>query len=213
MSQTATRWWWVRHAPVVGHDGKIYGRSDVECDTSDETAFDALADMLPSDALWVTSNLKRTIHTAEAILAAGDLTPRHRLADPDLAEQSFGDWQGKKSWDELIADDDPECRAFWKDPANTRTPGGESFADQMVRCGAAIARLLDEHAGGDIVAVTHGGTIRAAIAIALNAPPEQVMNFRFANLSVTRLTHFEGDPIATWRIDAVNIPPHHAVRA
>ena len=30
-----TRWWWIRHAPVVGTHGKVYGQMDVDCDVSD----------------------------------------------------------------------------------------------------------------------------------------------------------------------------------
>src|SRR5580698_6592435 len=32
---TATRWWWVRHAPVRDDGGCIYGQKDMTCDTSD----------------------------------------------------------------------------------------------------------------------------------------------------------------------------------
>ena len=29
---TVTRWWFVRHAPVPGMQGRLYGSSDVACD-------------------------------------------------------------------------------------------------------------------------------------------------------------------------------------
>ena len=38
-----TRWWWVRHAPVVGFDGRFYGGADVDCDVSDTASFENLA--------------------------------------------------------------------------------------------------------------------------------------------------------------------------
>ena len=34
-----TRWWWVRHAPVIGVNGRIYGQDDLEADTSDAARF------------------------------------------------------------------------------------------------------------------------------------------------------------------------------
>ena len=40
----ATRWWWVRHAPVREDDGCIYGQKDLGCDTSDRVVFDACRD-------------------------------------------------------------------------------------------------------------------------------------------------------------------------
>ena len=62
----ATRWWWVRHAPVPD-DGRIYGQSDLDCDCTDAGVFAALADELPRDAVWVTSQLKRTRQTAKDV--------------------------------------------------------------------------------------------------------------------------------------------------
>uniref|UniRef100_UPI0035B08C55 hypothetical protein n=1 Tax=Zoogloea sp. TaxID=49181 RepID=UPI0035B08C55 len=57
---TVTRWWWVRHAPVRVNDGRIYGQTDHPCDWSDRPLFEALAQRLPDDAIWVTSTLLRT---------------------------------------------------------------------------------------------------------------------------------------------------------
>jgi broad specificity phosphatase PhoE len=207
MSQPTTTWWWIRHAPVVGHNGKIYGQGDVDCDVSDAAAFAALAAKLPRNAVWATSHLKRAILTADTLLDAADLAPRHRIVEPDFAEQHFGDWQFRWTWDELIANGAPECREFWKDPANNAPPGGESQADVLTRGGKAIGRLLASHGGGDIVAVAHAGTIRAALATALGANATQMLGFRLANLSLTKIVHFEGDPLNAWRVDAVNLPP------
>jgi hypothetical protein len=38
----ATRWWWVRHAPVREDGGCIYGQNDLGCDTSDRVVFEAV---------------------------------------------------------------------------------------------------------------------------------------------------------------------------
>ena len=34
---TVTSWWWVRHAPVTSHHGRLYGQSDVLADGLDST--------------------------------------------------------------------------------------------------------------------------------------------------------------------------------
>ena len=65
----ATRWWWVRHAPVREDNGCIYGQKDLGCDTSDRVVFEAVGKILPRDAVWVASNLRRTHETARAIWA------------------------------------------------------------------------------------------------------------------------------------------------
>ena len=49
-----TRWHIVRHAPVDNPEGRIYGASDKPANTSDITAFQALARPLPTGAVSVT---------------------------------------------------------------------------------------------------------------------------------------------------------------
>ena len=205
---TATRWWWVRHAPVVGYDGRLYGQTDVPCDTSDSDSFRALAAALPGDAVWVISHLSRTQRTAAAIAAAGLETPPP-LVEPDLAEQFFGDWQGL-TWDEMQAADADAFEVFWQEPAGNAPPGGESFAAVIERTAAVVERLTALHAGRDIVAVTHGGTIRAALAMALDLTPAKGLALTVDTLSLTRIDHVTGGFLrghgGAWRVSAMNVP-------
>lgn len=66
-----THWWWIRHAPVPDN-ARIYGQNDVDSDVSDEVVFRAVANEIPKNAVWITSNLNRTVQTANAIIAAMD---------------------------------------------------------------------------------------------------------------------------------------------
>lgn len=205
-----TRWWWVRHAPVPSVVGTIYGGNDVPCDVSDRDSFRALAQALPADALWLTSHLSRTHKTAQAIREEGLDFPAP-IAEEHLGEQSFGDWQGS-TWDEMEASDPDAFATFWETPARSRPPGGESFADQIDRVSGVIERYTESHAGQDIVAVTHGGTIRAAMAHSLGLTPEGGMSFTVSTLSVTCLEHVSGGLLrgrgGAWRVVRVNTPPH-----
>jgi broad specificity phosphatase PhoE len=205
-SATLTRWWWIRHAPVPD-GGRIYGQSDLSCDCSDPETFVRLAAALPANAVWVTSHLVRTTQTAEAILAAD----RAKFAGvalnavPELAEQHLGEWQGldRKAF---FAERRVGTHALWFGPAEERAPGGESFADLVDRVAPAIALLNVEHRGRDIVAVTHGGTIRVALGLALGLPPQGALAFATDNCSLTRLDHLatgDGRP-GLWRVVAVN---------
>ena len=112
MTQITTSFWWVRHAPVA-HGGRIYGQTDLSCDCSETALFTGLAEKLPHNAIWVTSNLRRTQETAAAIVCAGLPGPR-RIPGPDavilseLAEQDFGEWQGL-TYEEL---EESPCRRF-----------------------------------------------------------------------------------------------------
>ncbi len=205
MSRATTRWWWVRHAPVIGHDGVVYGNSEVSCDTSDTATFGALAARLPEGAVWVASNLSRTQKTAQALAAAFDgVAPL--LVEPALAEQNFGDWHGR-SYADLKRSGEVAYHEFWLAPAHHVPPGGESFAHVIERVAGAVARLTDTHAGRDIVAVAHGGSIRAALAVALGLEPDSALAFQLGNLSLTRIDHVTGPgPGGNWRIVGVNQP-------
>ncbi len=206
---TVTRWWWVRHAPVPTGQGMVYGQMDLDADCTGAPSFQALAAYLPADAILLTSDLKRTAQTADAIRAAG-LTMPPAIVEPALREQSFGDWQGM-THDEFTALGDTVPHRHWRAPAFMRAPNGESFADLVARVAPAIIRLSAAHKGADIVAVAHGGTIRAAMALALNLDPERALAFSTVNLGVTRLDHItdlaEG---AAWRIAGVNLNPQFA---
>ncbi len=196
---TTTRWWWVRHAPVAWGGVYIYGHTDLACDCSDVAAFAALAARLPVPAVVVCSHLRRTHQTLAALTAAG-WTATAPLVEPAFAEQAFGAWEGL-IWDELRADS--YAMAFWAAPFTAHPPGGESFLDVAVRVRTAVARLLRTHTGHDIVALAHAGSIRAALALALDLTPEQAHAIAFDHLSITRLEH-DG---ATWKVREVNAIP------
>ena len=203
-----TRWWWVRHAPVTELEDRLYGQIDVACDTSDRERLAALAALLPAEAVWVTSHLKRTIETARALREAG-AEASAPIVERDLAEQSFGRWQGL-TWDEMEAAEPEAFAAFWKEPGSNAPPGGESFADVMTRCRRVIERLTGEHPGRDIVAVAHGGSIRAAVTVAFGLPPVRGLTITIDTLSLTRVEHVEWGLLrgrgGVWRVVGLNVP-------
>jgi len=199
-----TRWWWIRHAPVTSHAGRIYGQLDVEADfTNSATTLDEFAALLPEDPVLITSDLKRAVTTAGAIAEAG-ASWRQTEREPEFREQHFGDWQGLSS-EEFVTIRDKLPHSGWLAPAFERPPNGESFADVIGRVVPAIIRHTSQHAGADIVAVAHGGSIRAALSYALGLDPESALSFSLENLSLTRLDHIETkDDSGVWRIVCVN---------
>jgi alpha-ribazole phosphatase len=216
-----TRWWWVRHAPVPGAPGRIFGQQDVGCDVSDAAAFRALAQILPDDGCWVVTPLSRTRQTmamlSAAIVEAGRPPPPQPIVEPGFAEQHFGAWQGL-TWSAMQDHDPTAYAAFWADPTGSAPPGGESFAALMIRTADAIEQLCKRYGGRDIIAVAHGGTVRAAVAYALGLAPPAAMAIVVDNLSLTRLTLVPGGVLsqggaAAWRIEGGNqtyggwIPP------
>jgi alpha-ribazole phosphatase len=202
-----TSWWWIRHAPVRADEGRIYGQTDLSCDCSDARAFSGLAALLPRKAIWLTSHLSRTHQTAQAIWAAGNFEPTPEFQqDKGLAEQHLGDWQGLDRR-EFLMNREQEPDSFWYASAEERAPNGESFLDLLARVGTAIERTTKSHRGSDIIAVAHGGTIRAAIAIALGLKPRGGFAFMIDNCSLTRLDHYQGKKRSGWRVKAINHRP------
>jgi alpha-ribazole phosphatase len=202
VTDRVTRWWLVRHAPAINPGGLIYGQGEIEVDCSDRMALETLARLLPPDPVRMVTPLARTRTTAEALWGIQDCA-----VEPALLEQSFGEWQGL-SHDALAALGDDRVSAFWQAPATATPPGGESFADVVTRVASALERRSAEFRGRDIVAVCHGGAIRAALAVALGLHPAQALAFQIDPLSLTRLDHIPlPDEPAVWRVVTVNRAP------
>lgn len=186
--------------------GRIYGQRDLSCDCSDARVFRAVASQLPSDAVWVASHLKRTHETAKAIWdASGERQPDLEQIR-DLAEQDLGDWQGLDRA-AFFAERPINPASYWFAPADERAPGGESFDDLARRVGDAVEKLTARFAGRDIVAVSHGGPIKAALALALGVEPRHGLAFGVDNCSLTRLDHLSGASGDGWRVALVNHQP------
>ena len=203
---TETRFWLIRHALVEENArAMLYGIMDVPlCETTLEAQgpmYTALARRLPRAAAWKVTPLSRTVRTARAIFAAG-YPEQELVVEPDLIEQSLGEWQGLPHAElppRLALTKHP----FWPLAGDEKPPGGESMVEVIARTAAALERLARAHAGQDVVIVSHGGTIRAAVAHGLGIHPDNALNLAIHNLSLTCLErHLEG-----WRVVCVNEVP------
>lgn len=200
-----TRWWWIRHAPVINPEGRIYGQLDMDADFSNSDQFGRLADILPRDSVWITTTLQRARKTAQKL--AAKITPEPEISEDDtLREQDFGDWEGTH-WNDIPAE---ASEAYWQDPARNPMPNGESFTDVIDRVAATVQRVNADHGGRDIIAVAHAGSIRAAIGHALGGEALAALSFHVSPLSLTRLDAIDRDGTIWWRVAGVNIYGNHA---
>ena len=198
-----TRFWMIRHA-IVEENARavLYGVMDVplcpESLVAQQPMYAALAHVLPRDADWVVTPLSRTQKTAEAIFGAG--YPRQDWAvEPGLIEQNLGAYQGLPHAD-LPGRLAMPAHPFWPLAGTETPPGGESFADVIARVGPTMERLAATHEDRDVVAVSHGGTIRAAIAHALAVDADNALHLSVQNISLTRLERLDRG----WRVVCVN---------
>ncbi len=198
-----TRFWLIRHALVdEAARAVLYGRMDVTlCTTSlaaQSATYRALAARLPQGAIWLVTPLQRTRRTAEEILAAG-LPPVEMQVEPGLTEQDLGAWQGLPHADLPAKLTDP-AHPFWPIGSCEVPPDGESMEHVMDRVGDTLERLALAHEGRDVVCVSHGGAIRAAVAHASGVGASAALHFSVQNLSLTVLERFA----AGWRVVVVN---------
>ena len=167
--------------------------------------------MLPKDAVWVTSDLKRAKQTAAAVHAAsaGKHAPSNMAAHAAFNEQHLGDWQGHDRG-EFRKMRNLSAASFWMTSGEERAPNGESYPDLVNRVAPLIRELTAAHRGRNIISVTHGGTIRSALAHALASPLDMSHAFTIDNCSITVLDHLHDTANPTvdkWRVLQVNATP------
>jgi alpha-ribazole phosphatase len=192
--------WLLRHAPVLTPPGLITGQMDLPADTtSPAERFRMLASTLPVPDLHVQSGLLRTRQTADALMEAGLPLPPPQT-EPRLREQHFGTWQGQ-TWTGIHGEA-TEC-GFWEAPATTAPPGGESFAGVITRTRDALNEFCTRTDAGHLLLVIHAGSIRAALAVALDLSPAATLRLCIDPLSLTRLDWNGCD--AGWSVRSVNL--------
>ncbi|NMI01793.1 histidine phosphatase family protein [Pseudonocardia acidicola] len=135
----------------------------------------------------LSSDLLRARQSAAPIAAAHGLPVR---GEPALREQGHGTWEGRP-----VAGYAPRLAAAAADWA---PPGGESARALHARVAAFLAAVLSTRPAGELVLVTHGETIRAALAVLHGHPAERMPAALPGNGEV--LTARRGTPAGPWRI-------------
>lgn len=188
-----TRLFLLRHGTTAAVRGAAFP-TDEPLDDRGRAEARALAPHLPSGATVVRSPARRCAETA------AELGHPDAAEDPGLREAGFGAWAGRSVAD-LHAEDPAPVVAWMTDPAFAPPGGGESLEALVARVGA----WLDAHAEADapLVAVTHGGVVRAAITAALGAPAAAAWRIDVAPGSLTELHAHDG----RWRLTRANWTP------
>ncbi|MBN2629267.1 MAG: histidine phosphatase family protein [Rhodobacteraceae bacterium] len=171
----------IRPAPSEAR-GRLCGRRDVPARFDDGAALRRIALALAGVRDVVTSPALRCRQTAAAVF------PRHApITDERFWEQDFGAEEG------MAYADLPDLGRLARTAlAARRALGGESFADMVTRVIHALNALAARaQSAVPIAVVAHAGTVRAGLALALDAMPA-ALAFEIAPLSVTRLRCLDG---------------------
>ncbi len=96
-----------------------------------------------------------------------------------LAEQAFGEWEGLP-WSEIKG-----AEAFFSNPVLGCPPGGESFA----RCASREVLAAQGALGGEepILALAHGGSLRAILAHFLGLPLDRALDLAWQPFGLSKL--------------------------
>jgi alpha-ribazole phosphatase len=134
-----------------------------------------------------TSPVPRAAETARAVAAQHGLEPLFR---DELREIELGEVDG------LQFEDYPPAlqSALLNAPATVRFPGGESYEELRTRVVAGFADIVAEHDGEAVIAISHAGAIRAALATWLSVEPDASFRIDQSFGSVNVVDWLDGAP-------------------
>ncbi len=209
--QTETlRLYLVRHGVTDwNQDLRMQGHSDVPLNEEGRAQASRIAARLyalesPIDAVW-SSDLSRARETAEAIAAPFGLP---LTITPLLREIMLGEWEGMNQADIEARGEADLLRKYRSSPAGARPPGGETLEHAWERMMRARAEILAAHPRGHIAVVGHGGTLRALLCAALDAPVASMLRFSLANTSLSVIEQTGTPENFLWRVRCVNDTAH-----
>ena len=153
----------VRHGATEWNEAKrVQGQADVEMNAKGRAEAEEVAERLADldiEAVY-SSDLRRAADTARAIAARHDLEVK---LEPAFREIDQGEWTGL-----LIEEIQRRWPGRWGPERHySRRPGGEAPDQTRARSLQGLKRVVQEHASGSVVVVTHGGNIRWISAEAL----------------------------------------------
>ena len=185
-----TRLLLIRHAePDEDARGRCYGRLDVGLSETGLANAERLAESLRDVELATVSASPRlrAIQTAAAL--ADNLE-----VDDRLRELDFGELEGR-TYDEIEREQPELFRRWMETPTLVRFPGGESYSELRARVAAAMDDLVAANTDRTVALVSHGGVIRAALAVALAFPDDRAFALDVGYARVSVVDWFDGTPV------------------
>lgn len=162
----------VRHgSTVVSDEDRFAGSSDVALSDRGREQAARLGQRLAEVDLAAiyTSPLSRSVDTAKAVAASHGLEPRVR---EELVEVDHGRWEGLTR-SEVKTRFPEEYDEWTEDPFGFAPEGGTTGASVVARTLPLVHDLVREHAGRQILVVSHKATIRMLVAVLLGIDPRR----------------------------------------
>ena len=173
-----TKVYLVRHGESEWNAARrLQGQADPPLSPRGEAQVAALKDMLSRLVVdrCVASDLRRARRTAELLGVDAEPVPAWREID-------VGAWSGREI--EELREQTPEAYLGWR-AGTYAPPGGEPWDCFSQRASAAMRDAAD---GVDtVLAITHGGVIRALVADMLGVGPQMLAPVQPASMTVIEL--------------------------
>ncbi len=187
---------------------RVQGWTDTKLNDVGVSQAAALAERLRSTPITAvySSDSSRAVQTAAPTAEQHGLVVQTL---PELREKGFGVWEGLTK-DDLERDyTDLWHRYHVLHELDSVIPGGETYTQVLDRMREALCRILGAHPGADdtVLVASHGGSARAFVLFALQAPLSTLQRLRLDNTSLSRLD-FRG--VADGRVIFLNDTSHVA---
>ena len=181
----------VRHGETDwNRERRFQGHADVPLNEDGRTQVAALAEELAGErfAALYTSPLRRAAESAEILAALGPVVqPSDALMEVDV-----GSWSGLTIRE--VEERFPDGFKRWIDWKVEGWDDGEQYEDFSRRVVGGLLEIAARHPGELVLAVTHGGPIRTALAAAVGLSPEEARgpNIVVGNCAVVRIAVRDG---------------------
>ncbi len=157
----------LRHPATAASGKQCVGQTDVGLSAEGLAAIERIAEEAAraGPGRVLSSDLRRCRMLADAIGARLNIRP-----EPDAVwrEVNFGVWENRP-WDEIRSHDPHTLSAWMNDFVTVAPPGGESFHQLQSRVVSALQKI-EAQPSDNLLVVTHGGVIRAAICAFSDLP-------------------------------------------
>lgn len=185
-----TRLYLARHGETEWNkNGRAQGRTDTELSTAGIRQAKLLARRLIKEDIKViySSSLRRAMKTAEII---AEQKQCEIIGSDKYQEMCFGPWEGMTISD-IKGKYSEHYRIYREDPVNFKLPGAETFIDLTERTYSAIMDIVQLYKGVNILLVSHGIAIKAAIVRLMGLDIMDFNSLRIDNASVSILEFSE----------------------
>ncbi|MCK5735128.1 MAG: histidine phosphatase family protein [Spirochaetaceae bacterium] len=181
----------IRHGETEWNQtGRYQGHADSPLTTRGLAQARAVAQVLDAETFdaFYSSDLGRAKRTARII---ADTVGKRYLTDSRLREQHYGLMQGHdgKGAREL---DPGFFESLARGDADYAPKGGESRRQRHDRAIDVLTDIADQHQGGVVLVVTHGGIVDSLFRETLGIPFQSPRRYSLYNTAVNRFSFNEG---------------------